>query len=48
LDKPADKPTTLLDELDVRQNEVIHQLDTLNQRIEETLKSWSDGRADAE
>jgi hypothetical protein len=43
-----EKPSTLLDEVDARQNQVIQQLDALNQRIEEALKSWSESRADAE
>ena len=37
-------PKTLLDELDARQNEVIRALDALNERIEATLKEWTDQR----
>ena len=32
---------TLLEELDVRQDEVIGQLDELNEQIEEVLEGWN-------
>jgi restriction endonuclease S subunit len=32
---------TLLDELDIRQNELLEELDRLNQRIEQVIAQWS-------
>lgn len=32
---------TLLDELDVRQDEVLGQLDQLNEQIEDVLEDWT-------
>ncbi len=36
--------TSLVAELDQRQNDVIRELDALNQRIEEVIKNWTDLR----
>ena len=33
----------LLDELDVRQDEVLGQLDELNEHLEEVLEEWTGG-----
>ena len=46
LETTQDSPTTLLDQLDRRQNEVLQELDALNERIEATLKSWTDQRSE--
>ncbi len=39
---------TLLDELDVRQDEVLGQLDQLNEQIEDVLEDWTGGPKETE
>lgn len=46
--KPIPMETsTLLQELDSRQNEVMARLDELNRQIEDAIKAWSDVREDS-
>lgn len=40
LHQPAANPPSLLEELDVRQDEVLAQLEDLNRRIEQTIAGW--------
>jgi hypothetical protein len=40
-------PTSLLEELDARQNEVLDELEKLNGRIENVIAQWSAWRGEA-